>query len=112
MKKIIKPKQNEEATYFSDFTGKPLGEFGPITLKIDCGYGSRFDGGGVTFHLDDNDILELMKFLKTKVSEDFKNQIKNHKKKLEKDYDEAFQFREWDSTEYLNNSIGLYEELL
>jgi len=112
MKKIIKPKQNEEATYFSDFTGKPLGEFESVTLKIDCNYGSKFDGGSVIFHLNDEDILELMKFLRTKVSEDFKDNIKNHKKKLEKDCDDACQFRDWDSTEYLHNSIDLLENLL
>ena len=112
MKKIIKPKQNEEATYFSDFTGKPLGQIESATIKIECNYGSKFDGGSIVLHLEDDDILELMKFLKTKVSEDFKNQIKNYKKKLEKDYNDAFQFREWDSSDYLHNSIDLYNELL
>jgi len=112
MKKIIKPKQNEESIYFSDFTGKPLGEYDSVTLKIDCGYGSIYDGADVTLHLDDNDLSQLIKFLKTKVSEDFKNQVRSTKKKLEKDYDNNAQCRDWQSCDYLHNSIGLLKELV
>jgi hypothetical protein len=107
MKKILKPKQNEEATYFSDFTGKPLGEWDSVNVKISCGYGSKHDGAEVTFHLDDTDLLELINFLKTKTSEDFKNKIKNDLRKLDKDYEDNIQTRDWQSCDYVLDNIDL-----
>jgi hypothetical protein len=112
MKKIIKPEQREEATYFSDFSGKPLGECEPVTMTISCGYGSDYDGTEVKFHFDSDDLLELMKFLKTKTSEDFKSGIKNNIKKLDKDNDDNFQSRDWQSVEYIQNNIDLLKLLL
>jgi hypothetical protein len=112
MKKILKPKQNEEAIYFSDFTGKPLGEWDSVNVKISCSYSSKYDGAEVTFHLDNDDLLELMKFLKTKVSGDFKNQIKNSMKKLDKDHEDCFQARDWQNAEYVQNNIDLLKLLL
>ena len=114
MKKIIKPQQNEEAIYFSDFTGKPLGNMGyePVGIKITCNYDSKFDGSEVTLHLDDDDLLQLIGFLKTKVSGDFKNQIKNSMKKLDKDHEDCFQARDWQSVEYVQNNIDLLKLLI
>jgi hypothetical protein len=112
MKKIIKPEQREEATYFSDFTGKPLGEWDSVNIKISCGYGSKHDGAEVTFHLDDEDLLELMKFLKAKASEDFKNTIKNNLRKLDKDYEDNLQSRDWQSCEYVLHDIDLLKLIL
>jgi hypothetical protein len=114
MKKILKPEQREEALFYSDFTGKPLGNMGyePVSVKITCNYGSKFDGSEVSFHLDDEDLLELIGFLKTKVSEDFKNEIKNSMKKLDKDHEDCFQARDWQSVEYIQNNMDLLKLLL
>jgi hypothetical protein len=112
MKKITKPQQNEEATYFSDFTGKLLGEYDSVNVNISCSYGSEYDGSKITFHLDNNDLLELMKFLKTKVSEDYKKEIKNKLKKLDKDYEDNLQFRDWQSCDYVLNNRELLKLLL
>jgi hypothetical protein len=114
MKKILKPEQREEALFYSDFTGKPLGNMGyePVGVKITCNYGSKFDGSEVTLHLDDEDLLELIGFLKTKASEDFKTYIKNDLKKLDKNYVENFQCRDWQSLEYIDNNMSLLRLLL
>jgi hypothetical protein len=114
MKKILKPQQREEALFYSDFTGKPLGNMGyePVGVKITCNYGSKFDGSEITLHLDDDDLLQLIDFLKTKVSEDFKNQIKNSMKKLDKDHEDCFQARDWQSVEYIQNNMDLLKLLL
>jgi hypothetical protein len=114
MKKIIKPQEREEAVFYSDFTGKPLGNMGyePISVNISCNYGSKFDGSEVTLHLDDEDLLELLKLLKTKVSEDFKNEIKNNLKKLDKDNEDCFQARDWQSVGYIQNNMDLLKLLL
>jgi hypothetical protein len=57
----------------------------PVGVKITCSYDSKFDGFEVTLHLDDDDLLQLLDFLKTKVSEDSRNKIKNSIKKLDND---------------------------
>jgi hypothetical protein len=68
MKKIIKPALNEECLYFSDFTGKPLGDvYPPVVLTIDFSYGSLQDGKLLEFHLDDDDISDVLEFLKCKI---------------------------------------------
>jgi hypothetical protein len=107
VKKIIKPEQREEAVFYSDFTGKPLGEWDSVNVKISCSYSSKYDGAGITLHLDDEDLLELIKFLKTKTSEDFKNEIKNNLKKLDKDYEDNVQSRDWQSCDYVLDNIDL-----
>jgi hypothetical protein len=114
MKKILKPEQREEALFYSDFTGKPLGNMGYETIgfKVTCNYGSKFDGSEITLHLDDEDLLELIEFLKTKLSEDFKNQIKNSMKKLDKDHEDCFQARDWQSVEYIQNNMDLLKLLV
>ena len=49
MKKITKPKQKEEAVYYSDFSGKCFGEYAPpVRLKLEFGYGSIYDGSRFT----------------------------------------------------------------
>jgi len=54
VKKITKPFCREEATYYSDFSGKCFGECGPdITLKLEFGYGSKYDGAAIELHLSD-----------------------------------------------------------
>jgi hypothetical protein len=79
MKKIIKPLEEEECIYFSDFSGKPLGDlYPPVELKISFNYGSKNDGCEINLDLDDNDIELVLNFLKKNISKDcekFKNLI-------------------------------------
>jgi len=40
MKKIVQPKQEEKAEYFSDFSDKPFGKFHPdVEIKFEFNYG-------------------------------------------------------------------------
>ncbi len=79
MKKILKPSELEEAVYYSDFSGKILNEQPPIEISIDFNYGSKYDGCKLELHLDDEDFDQLLNFLKTKLSEDFKHNYEQFK---------------------------------
>jgi hypothetical protein len=79
MKKILKPSEHEEAVYYSDFSGKFLNETSPIEIVIDFNYGSKYDGCKLELHLDDEDFDQLLSFLKTKLSEDFKHNYEQFK---------------------------------
>lgn len=80
MKKIIKPAEDEEAVYFSDFSGRSLGEYGPpVELKIIFNYGSKQDGDCIQLDLDDSDIQEILKIIKNSVTEEFKNKSQQYK---------------------------------
>ena len=49
MKKVIVPEQREEANYYSDFSGQPLGDGyePPVILKLEFNYGSDYDGSEI-----------------------------------------------------------------
>jgi len=79
MKKILKPSELEDAVYYSDFSGKILNEQPPIEISIDFNYGSKYDGCKLELHLDDEDFDQLLNFLKTKLSEDFKHNYEQFK---------------------------------
>jgi len=77
MKRIIKPQVREEAVYYSDFSGKCLGEMpAPIEISIDFSYGSKHDGTKLKLQLEDEDVGPLLELIKSSVSEDFKSHIK------------------------------------
>jgi hypothetical protein len=76
MKKITRPKQREEATYYSDFSGECLGEMTPhVEVRFDFCYGSKFDGSRFELHLSDNDAMKLLDFLKTNLTADAKKEL-------------------------------------
>jgi hypothetical protein len=79
MKKILKPSEHEESVYYSDFNGKLLNEVPPVEITIDFNYGSKYDGCKLEMHLDDNEFDELLAFLKTKLSSDFKHNYEQFK---------------------------------
>jgi hypothetical protein len=82
MKKITIPKQHEQATYFSDFTGQPFGLYHPpVELKLSFNYGSEYDQSEITLHLSDKDVAPIMDLIQSKLNPDFK-------KSLEEDLDE------------------------
>jgi hypothetical protein len=65
--KIVKTERvEEEAEYYSDFSGKQLLDYVPVTLTIDFGYGSIIDGLILELHLDDEDIKDVLDLLKKK----------------------------------------------
>ena len=112
MKKILKPKEKEDAVYFSDFSGKCLGEFIPITLKIDFDYGSVYDGSRLEFHLNDEDIKDIFIYLKNKLSTDKKNEIQKNLKCLEDDYKTSCEAKDWNSCDLICNNNMILKNLL
>lgn len=76
MKKILQPGQPEEAVYYSDFSGKLFKDFVPVTVKIESGYGSKYDQASVEFHLSDKGLEKLLEFFKQNLSQETKEEIK------------------------------------
>ena len=113
MKKIIKPAEREEAVYFSDVSGKSFGEFSaPVELKISFNYGSKHDGSEIQIDLDDEEVKPILDHLKTLVSEDFKQNVKNKLDRFENDYEDSMQMRDWDHCDRMSNSIWFWREFL
>ena len=113
MKKVLKPAEKEEATYYSDFTGKTFGDLGaPVDLKISFNYGSYRDGAVLSLHLDDKDINPIIKAIKQNLCANTKKQLKKWLKEQEKSFDESIQFRDWDSCDRISNCSSLLRELL
>ena len=112
MKKTTKPAQQEEATYYSDFSGKCFGEVAPIELKIEFGYGSKYDGSNLSFDLDDKDIEDLLFFLKSKLSNDFKKSLKNMYTILDEKYEDIVDSRDWTDCEFICNEKELIKKLI
>jgi len=113
MKKIIKPSQREEAVYYSDFSGKCFGElYPPVNLTLDFNYGSAYDGSKLKFDLNDEDIESVLPLLKSKLNNEIKEQLKYEYEKLEKDFEDSMQMRDWDNCDYICNNKQLLEKLI
>jgi hypothetical protein len=113
MKKIIKPATKEESVYYSDFSGKCFGEmWPPVTLTINCSYGSKYDGAEVELHLNDDEMQPLMELVKKSISLDQKNKIKKQLDSSEAAYNDATQTRDWEYCEILSNSISFWNNIL
>lgn len=80
MKRVLKPAQDEDVVYYSDFNGTLLSDgvinYPPCEVAICFNYGSSFDGEQFTLHLSDEEALELRDFLKTKLNSETKNELK------------------------------------
>jgi hypothetical protein len=79
MKKVLKPAEPEEVVYYSDFSGKLLEHnMVPVTVKIECGYGSEYDGSSVELHLTDKGLNNLLVYLKDRLCQETKEELKRH----------------------------------
>jgi hypothetical protein len=77
MKKVLKAAEPEEVVYYSDFSGKLLEHnMVPVTVKIECGYGSEYDGSSVELHLTDKGLNNLLTYIKDKLSQETKEEFK------------------------------------
>ena len=113
MKKITKPAEKEEATYYSDFSGKCFGElYPPIQLKLEFNYGSIYDGSNFTFDLDDKDVDDILFLLKGKLSNETKKDLKQRFVALNDTYDQNVQERDWTSCDYVCNEKSLLTKLI
>jgi hypothetical protein len=113
MKKVIKPAEKEESVFYSDFSGKCFGEMpSPIELKIDFGYGSKYDGSNLSLDLDDTEITQILEFIKQKLCTETKEIWKKQLAKLENNLHDNVQFRDWSSCEYYSKNVDLLQFLL
>jgi len=114
MKKIIKPKQEEDATYFSDFTGQPFGGLShpPVELKLTFNYGSVHDGSDITFHLSDKDIEPIIELIQSKLNADAKKQMKYNLSYNYEELDKAMDSRDPVMCEYYISSNNLLRKLI
>jgi hypothetical protein len=113
MKKITKPAEKEEFVYYSDFSGKHMGDIcSPVEVKIDFNYGSKRDGANLILHLEDKDVDSLLDVIKSKVCKNTKRAWKKQLDAQEKNFDESMQFRDWDSCDAMSNCNWLLRELL
>lgn len=113
MKKVTTPASNEESVFYSDFSGKCFGDFGaPITLTLEFNYGSKFDGATLQLDLDDSDVVELLQLIKTKLTEDTKQEFSKLASKSVDAYDEACSDRDWGTCEHIFGHMSLYDFFL
>ena len=113
MKKIIKPKQHEEAAYFSDFTGQPFDQFGiPVTLKLEFNYGSKYDQSEITLHLSDKDVSPIIDLISTKLNPDYKKDLEETLKDNDEELDMAMDSRDPIMCEYYISCNSLIRKLL
>jgi hypothetical protein len=77
MKKVLKPSKPEDAVYYSDFSGALLDQYCvPATVKIECDYGSKCDGARWEIHLTDTELNNLLVYIKDRLCQETKEQIK------------------------------------
>ena len=114
MKKIIKPKQHEEAAYFSDFTGQPFGELyhPPVELTLKFNYGSKFDESEITLHLSDKDINPIIELISTKLNPDYKKDLEETLKDNDEELDMAIDSRDPIMCEYYISCNSLIRRLI
>ena len=113
MKKIIKPKQHEQAVYFSDFTGQPFDQFGsPVTLKLEFNYGSKYDQSHITLHLSDKDVAPILDVIQSKLNPDFKKSLEEDLDKNIDNMHDALDARDPLMCEYYISCNNLFKRLL
>ena len=113
MKRITKPSQREEATYYSDFSGKHFGNYcSPVEVKIEFNYGSKYDGSLIGLHLTDDEVEFILDVIKKRTTSDYKDFLKKCLHKNETNELDAAEFRDWDSCKMIQNSTFLLEKLL
>jgi len=114
MKKVIVPKQIEEANYFSDFSGQPFGDLlhPPVTLKLEFNYGSDYDGSEITLHLSDRDVASILELISSKLNPDFKKQLMEELIENDEQYFNAIEARDSLECEYRISCNNLYKKLL
>jgi hypothetical protein len=113
MKKTTKPAQQEEATFYSDFSGKCFGEMHPpVELILDFGYGSGYDGSKLTFHLDYKEVEDILFLLKSKLSNETKSLLKQRYTELDSKYEDSVQSRDWTDCNFICNETDLLKKLI
>lgn len=77
MKKVLRPSEPEEVVYYSDFSGKLFdNNLVPVTVKIECDYGSECDGTKIELHLTDTELKHLLVYVKDRLCQESKEELK------------------------------------
>lgn len=92
MKIIVKPSEEEEIEYRSDFSDKSFFGFDPhVVIKFDFNYGSKYDGENLEFHLTDEEAGHVLDFIKMNLSQERFDKMKNSNESIfVEDYDEKY----------------------
>jgi hypothetical protein len=114
MKKILKPKQEEEAAYFSDFTGQPFGGFyhPPVELTLKFNYGSIYDQSEITLHLSDKDIESILNLIQSKLNPDYKKDLEETLNDNNEELNMAMDSRDPTMCEYYISCNDLLKKLI
>ena len=113
MKKVITPKQYEEAIYFSDFSGQPFDQFGPpVTLKLEFNYGSEYDQSEITLHLSDRDTAPILDLISSKLNPDFKKSLEQDLEENNEAFEDALDARDPMECTYRISCNNLIKRLL
>lgn len=113
MKKILKPFQEEESVFYSDFAGKCFGEFEPeVTLTMHFNYGSKHDGATLKLHLTDEESEKILAVIKENLSVDTKNELKKRLQEFHKNLNNSVDARDWSQSEYYGNSASFITSLI
>lgn len=113
MKIVTKPQQKEEIEIYSDFSGERFQyDIPEVTIKFDFEYGSKYDDAQIEFHFSDKEADDILKLIKTNLSEKTKDNIKKYLEESNKKYDECMDFRDWDGCDYYGANIELYKYFL
>jgi len=114
MKKIIVPEQREEANYYSDFSGQPLGDGyePPVILKLEFNYGSEYDNSEITLHLSDRDVQPILELISSKLNPDYRKHLEQEFIENDEEYFNAIEARDPVECEYRISCNNLYKKLL
>ena len=113
MKIVTKPKQEEETEIFSDFSGERFTyDIAEVTVKLTFNYGSKFDDSEIEFHISDLESESILELINTRLSEKTKTIINERLQKTQKNYNDAFQCRDWDNCDYYGANANLYRYFL
>jgi hypothetical protein len=115
MKKILKPKQIEEAIYFSDFTGQPFDtnfRHPPVEVKMNFNYGSKYDGSEINLHLSDKDMEPILDLIQSKLNPDFRKSLEEDIKENTLEYNNAIDSKDPIMCDYYISCYNLFKRLL
>lgn len=113
MKKVLKPFQEEESVFYSDFTGKCFGDFEPeVNLTMHFNYGSKHDGATLKLHLSDKESEKLLEVIKQNLSPDTKEEFRKRLEKYSNDFQDSVDARDWNQSEYYSNSSSLLKYII
>lgn len=113
MKKIIKPLTQEEAECYSDFSGERFHlDIPEATIKISFDYGSQFDDSEIEFHLSDEEVKDVLNFIKTKMSDKTKQHLREKYIKDVIDCKSKIANKDWNAWEQYSSNVALWKYFL